>query len=166
MISSTRRALRVGALAIAAGVASWVFVACVGDDPGEEPPVTSEAGPPASGKDLGVPCAAGTECTSTLCVDGVCCDKACNGTCEACNVAGSVGRCAPVPAGQDPDKECKGTPPVIPDAGTADPDAASPDGSTTIDLPDGGIVGDSKLCAGSCDGARACTYADSTKTCG
>jgi hypothetical protein len=36
------------------------------------------------------------------CVDGVCCNAACDGQCEACDVTGSVGLCVPIPAGQSP----------------------------------------------------------------
>lgn len=36
------------------------------------------------------------------CVDGVCCNAPCTGQCQACNVAGSVGQCVPVPAGGAP----------------------------------------------------------------
>ena len=32
----------------------------------------------------GQPCTDGTQCGSTFCVDGVCCDSECAGTCEAC----------------------------------------------------------------------------------
>lgn len=31
----------------------------------------------------GFPCGSGRECASTFCVDGVCCESACNGACEA-----------------------------------------------------------------------------------
>jgi hypothetical protein len=48
----------------------------------------------------GQTCTAGGECVSTNCVDGVCCDSACAGTCTACNVSGSVGTCANLPSGQ------------------------------------------------------------------
>ncbi|MBL8715439.1 MAG: hypothetical protein JNL79_05555 [Myxococcales bacterium] len=41
-------------------------------------------------------CAKATECASGFCVDGVCCNAACGGQCEACDVAGSVGTCSPV----------------------------------------------------------------------
>ncbi len=41
-------------------------------------------------------CTEGRQCSSNLCVDGVCCDAACNGQCEACDVGGSVGTCTPV----------------------------------------------------------------------
>ncbi len=48
-------------------------------------------------------CSATSECVSGLvCVDGVCCDQACSGQCQACNLPGSLGTCAPVPAGEMP----------------------------------------------------------------
>jgi len=41
-------------------------------------------------------CTAPGECNSAACVDGVCCDRACTGACEACNATGSVGTCSPI----------------------------------------------------------------------
>jgi MYXO-CTERM domain-containing protein len=41
-------------------------------------------------------CTAADQCSSGNCVDGVCCDTACGGQCQACNVSGSVGTCSPV----------------------------------------------------------------------
>ncbi len=62
----------------------------------------SEGGP-------GDSCTASNQCSAGLsCVDGVCCSSSCTGLCEACNVPGSEGTCAPVPAGQDPAGECGG----------------------------------------------------------
>ncbi|MCG3172124.1 MAG: hypothetical protein GMKNLPBB_00269 [Myxococcota bacterium] len=57
----------------------------------------------------GAVCASGAECTSGNCVDGFCCDLACNGLCEACSAVKTGapnGQCAAVPTGQDPDSEC------------------------------------------------------------
>ena len=49
----------------------------------------------------GEPCSAIFQCASTFCVDGVCCNSACDGPSEACNLPGSVGQCvtaaAPAP---------------------------------------------------------------------
>jgi hypothetical protein len=50
-------------------------------------------------KAIGTPCASGGECDSTLCIDGVCCASACDGNCQACNLAGTIGTCTPRPAG-------------------------------------------------------------------
>src|SRR5262249_21872911 len=46
----------------------------------------------------GVACTGANQCTSGNCVDGVCCNSACGGACDACNLAGSVGTCALSPA--------------------------------------------------------------------
>lgn len=44
----------------------------------------------------GKACGAPTQCASSYCVDGVCCDSSCSGQCEACNLTGSEGTCTPV----------------------------------------------------------------------
>ncbi len=54
-------------------------------------------------------CGGNGECISNYCVDGVCCDTDCSGTCEACNLTGTGGTCTPIPAGTDPAGECVGT---------------------------------------------------------
>ncbi|MEW6431281.1 MAG: hypothetical protein AB1730_07205 [Myxococcota bacterium] len=41
----------------------------------------------AAKKALGAPCGAAGECLSNFCADGVCCDTACGGACDACSVA-------------------------------------------------------------------------------
>ncbi len=59
----------------------------------------------------GTPCTAVGDCDSGFCADGVCCDRACDGTCEAC-VASlkqgglNTGTCGPIRAGTDPRNEC------------------------------------------------------------
>ena len=58
-------------------------------------------------------CAAGGDCQSANCADGVCCNSACTGTCQACTAAkkgsGSDGSCGVIGNGRDPDNECPGT---------------------------------------------------------
>jgi len=50
-------------------------------------------------KELGAICADGIECASGLCIDDVCCDSPCDGSCDRCDVAGSRGTCSPVAEG-------------------------------------------------------------------
>lgn len=58
----------------------------------------------------GTACTNGSQCTSGNCTDGVCCDMACTGTCEACTVAkkgsGTDGTCGAIKYDFDPDNEC------------------------------------------------------------
>ena len=55
-------------------------------------------------KSKGEACSASTptDCQSGFCVDGVCCNSACPGTCQTCNLAGSLGTCANIPSGSPP----------------------------------------------------------------
>ncbi|MBK9258797.1 MAG: hypothetical protein IPM54_03060 [Polyangiaceae bacterium] len=48
----------------------------------------------------GAGCANGSQCLSSFCVDGVCCNAACTETCKSCNVTGSVGTCTNIPNDQ------------------------------------------------------------------
>jgi hypothetical protein len=58
----------------------------------------------------GTGCGAATDCMSGHCVDGVCCDTACDAACMACSKAKNGqadGTCSPVTSGTDPDNECQ-----------------------------------------------------------
>ncbi len=50
--------------------------------------------------DAGQKCLTGTDCATTFCADDVCCDVQCEGVCEACDQAGSVGVCVHVKLNQ------------------------------------------------------------------
>jgi hypothetical protein len=82
---------------------------------------------------LGDPCDIDAMCTSEHCADGVCCDDACDGTCETCAASGQEGVCLPIPEETDPALECAGS---------------------------------NSLCAGTCDGHRACHFPDASQPCG
>jgi hypothetical protein len=61
-------------------------------------------------KSNGQGCASGAQCLSNSCVDGVCCNNACSGTCTSCNQAGNIGTCTNIPAnGTDASPVCSGT---------------------------------------------------------
>lgn len=46
---------------------------------------------------VGVTCSKADDCPSKQCVDGVCCNEACTGTCKSCGVDGKKGICSNVP---------------------------------------------------------------------
>src|SRR5690606_29656997 len=74
-------------------------------------------------------CVTADDCHTGFCVDGVCCETACNGTCEACAsefTGGEDGVCAPVLGG------C-----VEPDAGSEEPDAGDDAGDEDAGLDAG-----------------------------
>lgn len=67
-------------------------------------------GPTTDLKENGLPCSSNDECASAVCQDEVCCDKACDGTCEACaevHTGEPNGTCAPALAGSDPHDSCE-----------------------------------------------------------
>jgi hypothetical protein len=55
---------------------------------------------------LGHACTSFTECASGNCVDGVCCNSACLGTCQQCNLAAKRGTCSPVGNGYEDPPTC------------------------------------------------------------
>ncbi|MBL8718019.1 MAG: SBBP repeat-containing protein [Myxococcales bacterium] len=121
--------------------------------------------------DLGATCSRNDQCKTAFCADGVCCDKACGGACEACTAAkkgkGSDGACEPVAAGSDPKDAC------VADSGF--PTSCKADGlcdgagACRVYAPSGTACGDSTCASGiasgkTCNGAGGC---DATpKSCG
>jgi hypothetical protein len=111
-------------------------------------------------------CNAPADCKSGFCFDGVCCRSACDGHCQSCTVAGSVGTCTNVPVGADPDNDC-------PDEGVASCGRnGSCDGTGACALYGAGTICRAQSCAGStvshaarCDGDGACGAA-ATDSCG
>ncbi|HEY3353623.1 MAG TPA: dickkopf-related protein, partial [Polyangia bacterium] len=55
-----------------------------------------------------LPCSVNADCQGTLCVDGWCCNAACGGACDRCNVAGSEGVCTNAPTGDVGQPQCPG----------------------------------------------------------
>ncbi|MDQ3036020.1 MAG: MYXO-CTERM sorting domain-containing protein, partial [Myxococcota bacterium] len=104
------------------------------------------------------------QCGSGECVDGVCCESACDGQCEACDVAGSEGVCSVVTGaphgaraacasdGSDCGGACDGTERAAcsyPDATASCGDATCAEGMATA--------------AGACDAAGSCDAGGSTE---
>jgi MYXO-CTERM domain-containing protein len=48
----------------------------------------------------GVMCSQARECQSGFCIDGVCCESACNAECGACNQPGNEGECVAIPGAE------------------------------------------------------------------
>lgn len=57
-------------------------------------------------KPAGESCDEAAECHTGFCADAVCCDEECVGLCASCVVT-DVGQCTVVPAGRDPDDDCR-----------------------------------------------------------
>ncbi|MGZ3455016.1 MAG: hypothetical protein ACXVEF_35765, partial [Polyangiales bacterium] len=56
----------------------------------------------------GATCAKNDDCELGPCVDGVCCNRACDGACESCNEVGSVGTCVTVAGAPRGSRSCGG----------------------------------------------------------
>ncbi len=110
----------------------------------------------------GESCGAGTECLSGHCSDGYCCDAACDGACEACDLPGAVGSCTAVPEGEDPDGECPGASLCGPRGGCASADGAacSGDGECLS-----GRCSDGACCGADCGPCHGCAEPGSEGSC-
>jgi hypothetical protein len=58
------------------------------------------------GGSLGASCQMAGQCQTGFCVDGVCCDTACDTECESCALMAKEGNCSPHPVKTDPEVEC------------------------------------------------------------
>ncbi len=91
----------------------------------------------------GAACSQSADCASGFCVEGVCCDKACTGLCDACSaaqtVSGTAGTCGPKILSCPPPGACQY-------AGTCDPNSG---GCGNVSLPDGSVC-ESGASAGVC----------------
>ncbi|MEA2697387.1 MAG: hypothetical protein QOI66_1658, partial [Myxococcales bacterium] len=123
----------------------------------------------AAKKNLGSPCGTTVECLSLFCADGVCCNSACNGKCNACikekTGLATSGTCGAIPAGSDPDNECTAS-----DASTCGLDGSC-DGSGQCRQWSSGTQCAAGMCASNaytaprtCDGQGTCG-AKSPKDC-
>jgi hypothetical protein len=81
------------------------------------------------------PATATAVCGARPCVDGVCCDSPCTGSCRSCAVPGAEGTCTMHVAGSDADAECAEQAPAT--CGTV----------------------------GACDGSGACTFHGASTSC-
>ena len=111
-------------------------------------------------------CTLPSECMSGFCVDGVCCDTACDGVCEACDAAATVGTCVAV-AGSPHHGAC----PTTADAcGTATCDGVTRTACKKFPGAEkeclaGTCTDGTETAAARCDGAGACAT-PTTKACG
>lgn len=85
----------------------WTVYASISyDTPTNTPTSTPTATPTNTPIPIGGSCTAGTECASTFCVDGVCCNEICDQPGEFCNLPGNAGTCsmptAPAPTLRGP----------------------------------------------------------------
>jgi len=77
-----------------------------GADGGDSVGVDAGGGEAPTGAGVGTACGQDTDCASGFCVEGFCCNSACNGTCLTCSAASAPGHCQPAAAGSDPRNEC------------------------------------------------------------
>jgi hypothetical protein len=105
----------------------------------------------------GAACVRKGQCQSQYCVDGVCCGTPCTENCSMCNLAGSLGTCKPVPAGQDPRNVCSQ------DLGNSCGFDGTCNGAGACRQPSGTACGSASCTngaeslVGSCNGVGTCT---------
>jgi len=103
----------------------------------------------------GKTCSGATQCLAGFCRDSVCCDRACDKTCESCALTGSVGTCTYLPPNTYSANDCQGKDPKC---------GGLCDGSGKCDFPNIGTLCGTCM---ACDGTGQCTKTPlDDKTCG
>ncbi len=114
-------------------------------------------------------CAASAECFSPNCVDGVCCNNGCGTTCQACNVAGSIGTCTNIPVnGTDnfPANVCNGNNACNGNSGASACKKINGQGCNVVGDCVSNFCADGVCCNSSCNAAcRSCNLMGSVGTC-
>ena len=102
-------------------------------------------------------CATAGECTSNLCVEGVCCNGACTGQCESCTVGGVAGTCTPVNGAPAASKTpCAGTGTC---GGSCNGVLRTSCTYPTVECRSASCTGATATLAANCDGAGSCPAA-------
>ena len=121
--------------------------------------------------DAGAVCTAGSQCANGLCVEGVCCNTECKGSCSSCRASNKEsndadGTCGPAKAGTDPHDDCAD------DGQTSCLRDGQCDGfGACRDYAKGASCGEAQ-CFGSgvkrkvCDGIGGCDYESLAQSCG
>ena len=122
------------------------------------PPDVGPAGAP-----NGSPCTRRQDCASGSCApDGTCCDNDCQAACEACNIAGSVGRCTRVTSGQPHGKPaCAGSGECAGSCTGASPACVFPTSACGTASCSGNVL----TKPGTCNGSGTCS-SGGTQDCG
>lgn len=129
-------------------------------------------------------CGSAHECGSGFCAEGICCDQACLGSCERCDMAGHAGTCTPVAAGPSEaclPLRCDGTSESCPTlcltngdcadgfaclAGTCTPERTAGASCTQAAECGSGFCVDGVCCNSACEGAcAACALPGHLGTC-
>jgi hypothetical protein len=127
----------------------------------EPPPPDAEPPPPDLPPDIaplanGRPCSTGSQCLSTQCVHGVCCESAC-GACRWCNTTGNEGRCMLVAAGEDPGNDCPQDPvPMCGRDGTCNGAGSCRQYPAGTECAAGRCMGTTEFAASTCNGTGTC----------
>ncbi|MBI2392003.1 MAG: hypothetical protein HYV09_20595 [Deltaproteobacteria bacterium] len=113
------------------------------------------AGACAPRKPLGGVCTEARQCASSICVDGFCCDRACLGQCEACDVAGKLGTCSGVAGAPHGVRTACGGSGVCAGACDGTSPSCSYPAATTTCAP-AACAGGNAVPAATCDGTGSC----------
>src|SRR5207253_204123 len=100
----------------------------------------------------GQSCCRNDMCASIFCVDGVCCNSACGGACDRCDVTGSSGTCTNLAAGSTGSPSCQ---PYLCSGGSACPSSCAADG----DCATGNICNCASRCVAPQANGFCCTRA-------